>query len=250
MTKNKKIGLLLLLGPIALLFLIVFAYAIAQFSLTASMSATAPVDSTGLAPASGSNTAATIINAILGLLGLLSVVGIFLGIPLGIYFLVKKEDAVVLAENRNKPEYQNLTDEQLLYVKKWSWGAFFGVGIWTLGSKLYLWALPFWFNVVLNIIGPLLIFTMSENSQFSLVFVFLMLLNYGVGLLTFILTIYLAIKGRDLAWKKGWPNFEAFKKRQKLMAWIIWGIVIAFIVISALLAIFALMAMLQAEGVM
>lgn len=180
MTRNKKIGLLWLIGPTALLALTLSAFAISTFSAT--HLATNP------ASISSAQVALKAINVFLSLLGLVAVIGILIGIPIGISFLNKKDMAELdIASLQKLPIYAHLTPEQIYYIHSWSWGAFLGGTIWPLGNKLWLWTL-------LSLI-PL------------------------VNLYSW---IKLAMNGRQLSWEKGnWQNFDHFKKRQKLVAWVI-----------------------------
>jgi len=140
---------------------------------------------------------ATIVNFALGLAGLLSVIGIFVGVPLGIFYLTRKDTEVPLDEVKKSERYKGLTDEQILYINKWSWGAFFGNGIWQWGQKLYLQA----------------------------ILAFIPFVNIYIW-------IKCAMDGRKMAWEKGgWNNFEHFKKRQTIMAWVI-VIVNIFVILS------------------
>lgn len=87
--------------------------------------------------------------------------------------------------------YGDLTEEQIEYISSWSWTAFFGGFIFTLGSKLYLWSLGFF-------------------VPFFNIFLF----------------FYLGKNGRRLSYQKGWKSFTAFQKRQNSLSWII-GILLA-----------------------
>ncbi|MFA6422611.1 MAG: hypothetical protein WCV92_04395 [Candidatus Buchananbacteria bacterium] len=79
-SKNKKIGLFLLIGPIIGLIAIFIIYAIVNF-IGSSMGST--VESPLLA--------ISIITVILSFLGIICVLGVIIGIPLGIIFLLKKK---------------------------------------------------------------------------------------------------------------------------------------------------------------
>jgi len=231
MTKNKKLGLVFLLGPICILVVILVIYAIVSFAIsTGSPSETGLLNTgsvTGLVQQSRGAAIASIINVVLGLLGVICVLGIIVGVPLGIYFLARKEPGEV-ATTLTGPQYQGLTPEQLKYISSWSWGAFFGSMVWPLGNKLYLWAVPALANLAISIL--LLVLAYTQISPMA--YIVLSFLNMPLGLVSFIFLIYLAIKGRRLAWEKGWPSFEAFKNRQKVMAWIILATIIAVIIIE------------------
>jgi len=82
--------------------------------------------------------------------------------------------------------YGDLTEEQVEYIKSWSWVAFFGGGIWTLGSKLYL-----------------------------------LTIGYFIPIYNISLIFYLGRIGRRLSWQQGWQDFNEFRKRQKRLGWFI-----------------------------
>ena len=232
MTKNKVIGLFLVIGPICMLIFILIAYAIATFISSAIITANevnvnaAP----GLAGEALPNTVMNVINVALGLLGVIAVLGIIVGVPLGIYFLAKKEGPEVMARLKARPEFANLPDDQLLYIRKVSWGAFFGCGIWALGNKLYLWALPYIILLVIGILNSVVSFFAFTQPQIlsslSPLLMIIIILSIPLSIASFVIWLWLFIKGRELAWAKGWTNFEEFKQRQKLMSWIILGIII------------------------
>jgi hypothetical protein len=121
----------------------------------------------------------------LGLGGVIAVLGFIVGIPLGIYFVTRKEDDR-LAGLKAQPRFQSLSDVELLAVTRWSWGAFFGLPIWALGNRLWLWFLgslvPFW--------------------------------NLYVW-------IKLSADGRRMAFERSVLTVAAFERRQKIIAWII-----------------------------
>lgn len=76
-------------------------------------------------------TIGSIIKVCLGLLGLASVIGIFVGIPLGIVFLNKR----VPRKNKIQPEKANSIIP--LELNKWSWGAFVFTWIWGVGNSVW-----------------------------------------------------------------------------------------------------------------
>jgi hypothetical protein len=100
-----------------------------------------------------------------------------------------------------------LTAEQEIFIKKWSWGAFFLQFIWAFGSRLYVQAM-----------------LMLIASIFPIV-------NLGVA-------IYFGIKGRQAVWKEAeWESFDLFQRRQKLLDKIgFWVFIIGLIVPIVLIA--------------
>jgi len=222
---NKKKGLILLIVPIASLFIILFAYTIANFVISSVVGSTgAPVV-----------VVAQIINVVLGLFGLLAVIGIFVGIPLGIYFLSKgdeKNNLAKIQELKKDPKYATLTDEQIVFISKWSWGAFFATGIWSLGNKLYSWAIPYLVLVALGVLEMVLINFSQTSYLDSPFFIFIRIITGLLGFANLFIWIYISIKGRQLAWEKGWDNFDQFKQRQSLMSKIIAAFIVVMIILN------------------
>jgi len=205
---NKAKGIMFLVGPIVLLAVILMGYAISSFIMAQSyrqeiLPATNSTTSLnnpnelGLVKHDLRTTTASIIKVSLSFLGIIAVLLIFVGIPLGIYFLSKKD----LTENnisalQNDDKYKNLTPEQITYIHKFSWGAFVASGIWPWGNKLYVWG----------------------------ILAFIPLIGIYVW-------IRLALEGRKMAWEQGgWTSFDQFKKRQKIMAWIILAVIILVLI--------------------
>lgn len=221
--KNKTKGLLLLILPIASLVLVLLAYPVAQFAMQA-VDKDTPMPQTTTSPRDESfsisildSTTATIglpedslrlsatrtINSVLGLLGMIAVVAILIGVPFGIYFLTRKEETLTpefLAKLQENPKYHSLTPEQITSINKWSWGAFFGNTIWAIGNKHFGMA-------VLSLIPV-------------------------IGLYPW---IKLSMEGRKLSWEKNnWKSFEHFEKIQRIIAWVIGGILVLSLIISFL----------------
>lgn len=104
----------------------------------------------------------------------------------------RQDKAQRIIEAQNKPEYKNLTPEQIKFIQKSFWTPFFNPLAWAFGNRLYPQAIesiiPVW-----NII------------------IWLRLMSYG-GM---------------ISWEQGnWKSFEEFKQRQKNMAWIVLIIII------------------------
>jgi hypothetical protein len=233
MTKNKKIGLALLIGPICTLVVILTIYAMVTFvlsSVSTPETALNTVSETGLVQQSRGAAIASIINVVLGLLGMISVLGIIVGAPLGIIFLAKKESSEV-ASTLVGPQYQGLTPEQLTYISSWSWGAFFGSMVWALGNKLFWYAVPGLAGLTISILLSVLSISNVSLSILPL----LSFLSFLLGIASIVILIYLAIKGRRLTWAKGWSSFEAFKDRQKLMVRLILAFYIVMIIVEVII---------------
>lgn len=125
------------------------------------------------------------INLLMGLLGVLGVLGFLVGLPVGIYLVTRKETEWLDALKR-KPRFHGMSDESLRFVTGWSWSAFFSTPVWALGNKLWLWFLgsfvPIW-NVYVW-------FKLSAD-------------------------------GRQIAWERSSEHIGAFRKRQRIIAWVV-----------------------------
>lgn len=188
--RNKKIGLFLLIGPFVGLIAVLMIYAIVSFV----------VGSAGADPES-SSIATNLIRIILGFLGIICVIGILVGIPLGIIYLNKKE----LADGENYDERSGKKEASVVpeEIKGWNWGAAGLTWIWGIYHGVWI---------------SLLIFIPFVNL---------------------IMWIILGIKGNEWAWKaRKWESVERFVYSQK--KWKPWGIAIFIIgILFGVLSIFA-----------
>jgi hypothetical protein len=108
--RNKKIGLLLFIGPIVglIITLMVWGVISSMFNSNSADSAT---------PSMAHN----IFNVIFGLIGIICVVGIVVGIPLGIIFLRKKDLVSGLKyDERSGNKAASVVPAE---IKGWNWGA-------------------------------------------------------------------------------------------------------------------------------
>lgn len=207
MTSSKKrlTAILLMVGPFVLLPIILAVYAISSFVFSSAGS-----DATfGGGDASLTMVIGNIVSIVLGLAGMLCVLGIFVGIPLGIYFLVqagKEETAANPHKTFDPRSGKGDISEVPPEIMGWSWGGF-GLGwIWGVFNNVW-WSL-------LQFVGPL-----------------------GLPI-----AIYLGFKGRELAWKhKAWESVEAYQRTQK--QWDKWGLIV-FVVGCAGLALMTFMMVL------
>lgn len=194
MQRNKKVGVLWLIVPFITLFVTLSLWAVAMFVF-------GRLGIVGASAATDVNqTILRLINVFLGLVGVIAVIGILVGVPIGIFYLIRKPEENDVNRLRTLPVYAGLTTEQIEYISKWSWGAFLGGIIWPLGNGLWLWAL-------LRII-PL------------------------VGLYAW---IKMSLSGRQMSWEKGgWKSFDQFKKRQQIVAAVAWALFVLgiFLVLS------------------
>jgi hypothetical protein len=187
MTRNKKIGVWLFVAPILGLTVILTSYAIASFVIGFASTGSIESTATGLSSAPPYFALFATLKVILGLLGTVAVVSMFVCWPIGIYFIARKELENTQTLTQQQAQYQGLSAEQIKYLESWSWGAFFSTPVWALGNKLYWWAL----GSFVPLFGLYVWIKLSEG-------------------------------GRKMAWAKGgWSSFEQFQKRQKTMMWII-----------------------------
>jgi hypothetical protein len=190
-TSSKRLfGALSIAAPFIALPIILAVYAIVQFvvSSTASDQTFAGED------ASLTVVVGNIVNTVLGFVGVLATLGIFVGIPLGIFLLVQasNEEKAALPPGgapRDPRSGMGEASQVPLEITGWSWGGF-GLGwIWGVFNNVWL-------------------------SLFQF-----------VGPLALPIAIYLGFKGRELAWKhKTWPSVEAFQATQK--KWDFWGLLL------------------------
>ncbi len=187
---NQQKGILALVTPPLMLVTILLAFAVIQFFLGGSVPLAGNDDTLFIA---------NIIRIVLSFLGIISVLGIFVGVGLGIYFLSKPEDGQPMPTQMG-PAYAQLSPEQVKFIRSASLGAFFGTPIWAFGNRLYLYGLL---------------------SLLPIVNIFFW--------------IYLSAKGRQLAWEKGgWTSFDQFKHRQKVVAYIIAAFLVLYIFVRVM----------------
>ncbi len=178
--RNKKIGIFLIVTPFIGMVAIVASFAIANFVITQLGGSSGGADA-----ASGAIIAGRIINVILGFLGIILVGWMFIGVPIGIFYLRKKvlADTAIYDKRSGKGDGSLIPDE----VKGWNWGAFGLPVIWGL-----------YHGVWISLLSFIPIFGIAFN-------------------------IYLGLEGNELAWKKNkWVSTEQFRKFQG--KWMIWGI--------------------------
>ncbi|MEK7614989.1 MAG: hypothetical protein AAB431_01235 [Patescibacteria group bacterium] len=172
--RNKKIGLMFLLGPFVSIIVILVVYAIMQFALSTSTDAS-----------SMSLVVGRIVNVSLALLGILAVIGIVIGIPIGIIYLNKRVlvDGAKFDDRSGNKSLSTVPKE----IEGWNWGAAGLTWIWGLSHSVWISLLTF---------------------------------IPGVNL---IMIIVLGMKGNEWAWKaQKWESVEEFKHIQK--RWMPWGV--------------------------
>jgi hypothetical protein len=168
---NKKIGLWMIIGPFIGLVMVLATWAVMSFLLSSSF---------------GGHATMAILNVLLGFVGLLCVVGIMVGIPLGIVTMYKPAPLEpTLADPRS-----GLGDASVIppEIVGWNWGAFGLPKIWGIYHNVWICLLTL------------------------------------IPVVNIVVAIYMGVKGNELAWRKNkWTSVEDFKQKQA--AWRVWGIV-------------------------
>ncbi len=173
-SKNKKIGLFLLIGPFVGLIATLLIYSIVSFILNSAGATTETP-----------NVASAIIMVILGFVGIICIIGILVGIPLGIIYLNKKEIIAGMKydERSGKGEASVVPEE----IKGWNWGAAGLTLIWGVYHGVWISLLMF------------------------------------IPFVNLVMWIILGIKGSEWAWRaRPWESVERFVASQK--KWKPWGI--------------------------
>ena len=183
---KKQIGILWMTIPFVALILVISLYAIANFVIMASIAG-------GATEAGGFS----FFRILLGIFGFLSILGAVVGIPVGLYFFSRVEPHEVSDLGR-KTVYEGLSHEQVEYIAKWSWSAFFMHWIWTLANR----GVRFW---TLGFFAPII-------QQY--------------------MWIKVSMHGRRMTWESGkWKSFKEFRKRQMILAWVAWFMPIVLILL-------------------
>ncbi|MFA5029568.1 MAG: hypothetical protein WC518_02325 [Patescibacteria group bacterium] len=168
---------------------------------------------------------AVVINAILGLVGVLAVVLIIVFAITGIIgYLTFKYRIFRILE---KTEYQNLPLEQIVFILRPSLAALLVSPVFTLGNKLCLWSI---IPVISWLIGIVSVF--YSNQVISVIMLIL-------GLITLVISLILTARGREWAWRREpAQNFNLFKKRQRLVN-IVALIVLVLMIVTELVVFIA-----------
>jgi len=185
LSKNIKIGIFLLIGPFVGLIATLIIFAIVSFVLISAESETL-------------NIASLIVELILSFIGVICVIGIIIGIPFGIIYLIKKEiiPGMKYDERSGKGEASIIPNE----IKGWNWGA---------AGLTWIWGVPHGVWISLLVLIPFV---------------------------NIIMWIFLGLKGNEWAWKKQqWESVEKFISYQN--KWKPWGIAFFILGILGLLFI-------------
>ena len=180
-SRNRTLGIILIVAPFLVIIINLFLFAI----VNAILSGDSYLQASSNYPGSSRALILNIINFILVFIGLLATIGIFVGIPLGIYFLVKRDKLLGASFDKRSGEGSNsvIPDE----IKGWNWGAAGLTWIWGLSNSVWV-------------------------SLVSL-----------LPFLDLFFWIILGINGNEWAWRKTkWESVQEFQKTQN--KWKPWGV--------------------------
>ncbi|MEK7679317.1 MAG: hypothetical protein AAB356_03905, partial [Deltaproteobacteria bacterium] len=154
--RNKKVGLFWLITPIATLAAILFVYATVSFVIN-------QLAGVGTETESNYIVVFQIINVLLSLLGIVAVVGVIIGIPLGIVYLNKRDNfsGMKFDARSGKSKMSEIPKE----IEGWNWGAAGLTWIWGASHRVWISFLVF------------------------------------IPIVNFVVLIYLGLKGSELAWR-------------------------------------------------
>lgn len=214
-TSKRRVGMALIIVSIVGLVMILPAYAIASFVISQILVTT---------ESANAGVIASIVRLLLGFTPVLSVIGIVVGIVM----MRKAGPDIKAGEHlKEQPGFGHLSPEHATFLTGWSLGAFLNPIIWAFGNKLWPWALSLLAPIV---IFPLLGVLFSFGMFIPAILIALVMFGWS-----FFATIYLIVRGRRLAWKRGWPSFEQFQKRQSLMLKIILIVAAVATILSAVI---------------
>lgn len=134
-SKNKRLGLFLVIAPFVGLGLVLAIYAISTFAITSIIDANPAVSVS--VDTQTIETIGALISVGLSLLGVVFIIWMFVGIPIGMYFLFRKDISLVNGSVMKK------TDEIPVEINRWNWGAFFLGWIWGLANGVWISLLTF-----------------------------------------------------------------------------------------------------------
>lgn len=183
----RKIGSILIILPLVIISLVLSSYVITTF-ITAGW---------GDVMSSTMNSIIIYINYILGFLGVATAIGIFICVPLGIFYL-KKADSIITAYDKRSGNCTFILprdsgeSEIPKEIKGWNWGAAGLSIIWCLCHKI-------WFPIFI-----------------------LILITIYVPILGLLWSIVIGAMGNKWAWEKNkWESVKHFKDTQN--KWRPWG---------------------------
>lgn len=180
--RNKKIGTLLFTVPILLLFAVTIFY-----------------DMFNLGGFKANTVSIAIVKYIIGLLYIISALGIIIGIPVAVSFLRKKEITInIMYDERSGNGEASIIPNE---IKKWNWGA---------AGLVWIWGI------------------------YHIVWISLLAL---IPIVNLVMIIILGRKGNEWAWKsQKWESVEKFLIFQR--KWKFWGIVFMILVIIVMFGLY------------
>jgi hypothetical protein len=190
-SKNRKIGLYLIIWPFIGVILALIGVVIVNAVKALLNIETAPVSLLTIF--------LNFFNWILILVGILSIIGFIISIPIGIMYLCKRDivDGIDYDARSGNGEQSIIPVE----IKGWSWGAAGLTWIWGISHGVWISLLAF------------------------------------IPILNIFMWIFLGVKGNEMAWKsQKWKSVEEFNSYQK--KWRPWGIAFFIIGILASLSKF------------
>jgi hypothetical protein len=175
--KNIKIALFWLIGPFVSLIVVLMLYAISTFIFAEMGLTNIDAEDSSLIP--------VLFQWLFSLLGVVAVILLIVGIPIGIIFLAKRE--VDLHKNYDSRSGQGSNSEVPTELRKWNWGAAGLTWIWGASNRVWISFLVF------------------------------------IPFVNFFFWIYLGLNGNRLAWQKNkWTSPDDFLKTQA--RWKPWGV--------------------------
>jgi hypothetical protein len=195
MKNNKLAGVLCLVLPLMSLVILMAGYAMVSFVMASI------ADANGSSSVTLAGTIGSVMSLVMGLLGMVIVIALIVGIPLGIYFLAQPAPLVGAFDKRSGKGETSIVPEE---IRGWSWGGFMLSWIWGIGNSVWLSLLCF------------------------------------VPFVGFIMIFVLGAKGKEWAWReRQWVSVAEFKRIQKI--WDIIGIVIFCLNIAMIIFMIVMM---------
>jgi phosphate/sulfate permease len=144
-----------------------------------------------------------LLNTLMGFLGIISLMGMLIGIPVSIIFFTRRETIQGTFDPRSGKGDASIVPEE---IKHWSWGGFVLGLIWGVYHQVWIAFLLF------------------------------------VPFINFVVALYLGMKGKELAWRKNtWTSVDVFKASQK--KWDTVAIILFVLAIILMILPFALAGM-------
>ncbi|MEK7665805.1 MAG: hypothetical protein AAB337_02925 [Patescibacteria group bacterium] len=212
---KRRLGLFIVIASVAILLMLLPAYAVISFVISQILVVNESSNIGVIGP---------VINFILGLSGVLALVGV----PIGAVLMARAGLDPKAGEHlKEEVGFGHLSNEHAAFLAQWSLGAFLNPIVWAFGNKLWRWALGLLVPIVIT---PFLGILLALGSVIPVIVVVIIMIGWS-----FFATIYLIVRGRRLAWKRGWDSFEKFQKRQRFMLWLIIILGVVAVIISLII---------------